>query len=198
MTFPPDYPREPNQGVWAARVYFFDSFIDTYDPNDARLEMFVQSYVSTSTGEEVAGYGVDQTLPLKYQFDPDAIGTATDSDIPEVRYADILLSRAEALNEINGPTQEAVDLVNQVRQRAGLSDFNLADFDQSSLRSAILQERAWEFAYEGKSRQDQIRHGVMIERAKARGKNAQDFHQRFPIPQREIDANPNVTQNPGY
>ena len=198
LTFPTDYPREANQGVWAARAYFYDSFMDTYNEADTRQEMFVRSYESSVSGEIVQGYGNDQTLPLKYQFDPEALNTATDSDIPEVRYADILLSRAEALNELSGPNAESIELINQVRNRAGLADVSEADFTQSSLRDFILQERSWEFAYEGKSRQDQIRHGVMISRAKERGKNAQDFHRVFPIPQTEIDANENITQNPGY
>ncbi len=198
LTFPTDFPKLPNQGVWAARVYLFDSFVDSYADEDTRQDMLVRSYISSASGEEVPGYGNDQTLPLKYQYDPDAIGTATDSDIPVVRYADILLSRAEALNELNGPSQESIDLINMVRDRAGVPALALGGFDKSSLRAAILEERSWEFAYEGKSRQDQIRHGVMISRAQARGKNAQDFHKRFPIPQHEIDANPNITQNPGY
>lgn len=198
LTFPTDYPREANQGVWAARVYFFDSFIDTYAAEDSRQDMFVRSYPINGGGDMVEGYGNDQTLPLKYQFDPEALNTATDSDIPEVRYSDILLSRAEALNEINGINSESIDLMNQVRVRAGLPEVAMGDFTTASFRDAILQERAWEFAYEGKSRQDQIRHGVMISRAQERGKNAQDFHRLFPIPQTEIDANPNVSQNPGY
>lgn len=198
LTFPTDYPREANQGVWAARVYFFDSFIDTYAAEDTRQEMFVRSYMSSSSGEEVQGYGNDQTLPLKYQFDSAALNTATDSDIPEVRYADILLSRAEALNEISGVNAESIDLMNQVRNRAGLPSVDMGDFTTESFREAILQERSWELAYEGKIRQDQIRHGVMISRATERGKNAQDHHRLFPIPQTEIDANPNIQQNPGY
>ncbi|MEM7373362.1 MAG: RagB/SusD family nutrient uptake outer membrane protein [Bacteroidota bacterium] len=199
LTFPTDYPRESNQGVWAARTYFFDSFVDSYHPDDTRKEMVVQYYISSSSGDTVWGYGNDQSIPIKYQWDPEALNTSTDSDFPEVRYADILLSRAEALNEMNGPSQEAIDLINLVRDRAGVPQFNLGDYgSKEALRDAILQERAWEFAYEGKSRQDQIRHGVMISRAQARGKNAQNHHVKYAIPQQEIDANPNIQQNEGY
>jgi hypothetical protein len=66
------------------------------------------------------------------------------------------------------------------------------------LRAAILQEREWEFYFEEKAREDQIRHGVFISRAQARGKNAQDFHVLFPLPQVELDANSALEQNPGY
>src|SRR5690606_40475515 len=55
------------------------------------------------------------------------LGNHSGNDVPVIRYADILLSRAEALNELNGPTQEALDLINEVRNRAGLADLTLAD-----------------------------------------------------------------------
>jgi len=74
-----------------------------------------------------------------------------------LRYADVLLSRAEAINEISGPTQGAIDLINQVRARSHASLLVLANFNQSSLRDALLQERGWEFFYEGKRRADLIR-----------------------------------------
>ena len=108
------------------------------------------------------------------------------------------MTRAEALNELNGPTQEAIDLVNEIRNRAGVIPLILGSFNKDSLRDAILREREWEFYFEGNAREDQIRHGVMISRARARGKNAQDFHVLYPIPQRELDANSNLEQNPGY
>jgi hypothetical protein len=75
---------------------------------------------------------------------------------------------------------------------------NAGDFTKESLRDHLLQERNWEFYAEIKSRQDQIRQGKFISLARARGKNAQPFHVLFPIPIVEINANPNLEQNPGY
>ena len=74
-----------------------------------------------------------------------------------LRYADVLLSRAEALNEISGPTPEAINLINQVKGRSHAKLLVLADYNQTTLRDAILQERGWEFFYEGKRRADLIR-----------------------------------------
>ena len=74
-----------------------------------------------------------------------------------LRYADVLLSRAEALNEISGPTPEAIGLINQVKGRSHAKLLVLSDHNQSSLRDAILQERGWELFYEGKRRADLIR-----------------------------------------
>ena len=74
-----------------------------------------------------------------------------------LRYADVLLSRAEALNEISGPTGEAIDLINQVKARSHAKLLVLSDYNQNTLRDAILQERGWELFYEGKRRADLIR-----------------------------------------
>ena len=198
LIFPVDYARPSNIGLFAARLYFFDSFVDTFHPNDSRQAMLVKSYVN-NVGKTIKGYGVNQTIAGKYELDKNANGANSSNDWPEIRYADILLSKAEALNELNGPSKEAIDLINRIRTRAKVPQLMLSDFSsKEKLRSAILNERAWEFALEGKRRQDEIRHGVMISRAKARGKNAQPYHVLFPIPQSEIDANKELKQNTGY
>lgn len=193
----PDYPLKPNEATFAARTYMFDEFVDLFEPNDTRDDRFIRSYTNIN-GEFIQLYGNDQTHPLKYDFDPAQIGVNQGNDIPVVRYADILLSRAEALNEIGGPSQETINLINQVRLRANASPIDLAGFTQESLRDFILQERRLEFWFEGKEREDLLRQNKFISDAQSRGKNAQDFHRLFAIPQSDIDANPNLEQNPGY
>jgi hypothetical protein len=91
-----------------------------------------------------------------------------------------------------------IDLVNQVRNRAHAPLLSLAGYTQSTLRDAILQERKWEFYHEGKSREDELRHDIFISNAVARGKNAKAFQVVYPIPQAEVDANPNLDQTDGY
>jgi len=199
LTFPPDFPRPfPSNGVFAARTYLFDDFVNSFEEPDSRKNQIITEWTSTASGELVMGLGNDQSFPHKLPFEPNSTGAWAGNDLPVIRYSDILLSRAEALNEISGPTQEAIDLINEVRERAGASPLNLGGYSKDSFRSAILQERSWEFFFEMKSRQDQIRHNVFISNAQARGKNAQDFHKLFPIPQVELDANPDLEQNPGY
>ncbi|MGQ8335847.1 RagB/SusD family nutrient uptake outer membrane protein [Sunxiuqinia sp. A32] len=199
LSFPPDYPLAPNQSVYAAKTYFYDDFLDSFEEGDERSELFVRDYINTS-GDHIQLYGNDKSLTLKYEFDPDAVGPANGNDMPEVRYSDILLSRAEALNELNGPTQESVDLINQVRNRAGASSKLLADFPSKEvMRNALLQEREWEFYAEAKGRQDQIRQGVFISRAQERGITvAKPYQVLFAIPLSEVNANPNMEQNTGY
>lgn len=57
-------------------------------------------------------------LPLKYGIDPEATGTWAGNDKVLDRYAEVLLFKAEALNELNGPNQGSVDLINDIRKRA--------------------------------------------------------------------------------
>lgn len=199
LIFPPDYPVPyPNNTTFASRVYMFDEFVTSFEENDVRANHIITSYVSRNTGEVVQGLGNDRSFPYKTPWDPNSNTFYYGNDIPVIRYSDILLTRAEALNELTGPTQEVIDLINEVKTRAGASLLQLADYDQSSLRDAILQERHWEFFFEAKARQDQIRHGVFIPWAQERGTNAQDHHRLFPIPQVELDANNLLEQNPGY
>lgn len=199
LTFPNDYVFPPGIATYAARLYGYDSFVDSFDPLDTRDDDFIFEYVNT-TGATVPGYGVDKTLiGPKFPLDPNGIGVNRGFDFPVVRYADILLARAEALNEISGPTQASIDLINEIRERAGVGTYDLADFaSKEELRDAIFQERLWEFFIEGKSREDMRRYGNFISAAQARGINAQDYMELYPIPQTEIEANPNCEQNPGY
>lgn len=198
LIFPTNYPvGYSNNAVFAARVYLYDKFVDSFEATDTRSKLIVRSY-KPATGAEVKGYGVNQSFPYKYEWDPNAIGANAGNDLPVVRYSDILLSRAEALNEISGPTDEIIGLINQVRSRAGASTIKLADFTKDSLRDYLLVERGKEFFLEMKSREDYIRQGKFISDAVKRGKAAKPFHVLFPIPQTEIDANKALVQNEGY
>ena len=73
------------------------------------------------------GKALDNVRSFKYWPDPNASSECNGNDIVYLRYADILLCRAEALNEQQGPKQESIDLINQVRRRANASEIQLAD-----------------------------------------------------------------------
>ncbi|WP_161992001.1 RagB/SusD family nutrient uptake outer membrane protein [Flagellimonas algicola] len=114
---------------------------------------------------------------------------------PILRYADIVLTRAEALNE-SGNSGEALTLVNEIRSRSNATP--LPDMGQQELRDAILDERGKEFFLEGKRRMDLIRSGRYIElwrsnlQSKYPDENFGYLNEDkvyFPIPQKEIDAN---------
>lgn len=176
-----------------------DDFTDSFDKvNDIRYTRIFEDYINGSGDLIDLRAEVDNARSLKF-YDPDAT-YYSGNDIPNLRYADILLMRSEALNELNDPNQESIDLLNMVRNRANLLDFQVSDFPtKESFRDhIILNERRWEFNLEGTRRRDLIRHGTFISQAQARGKAAQDFHVKFAIPQGEINGNPNMVQNPGY
>ena len=202
--FPPNYPILSNWINYGAQFRTYTAFYKTFDPTDRRLKMFVTEYTDTKGVkqkllEDASGKPLDNARSFKYTPDPNAISQNNGNDIPVIRYADILLSRAEALNEVQGPNQESIDLINQVRTRAAVPVIKLADFaTKEQLRDHLLKERGWEFFSEGKRREDQIRMGTFISNAVARGKNAKPFQVLYPLPQSELEANPNLKQNDGY
>lgn len=182
--------------------FVYDSWYETFDPDDERKSLIITEYVGEDGELHNLANVDDENIgrrPFKYWPDDGAAGPGYGNDIPVIRYADVLLSKAEALNELNGPNQESIDLINEVRNRAGVAELQLADFASTEvLREHILEERGWEFWWEGKRREDLIRHGKLIERAHERGFPAQAHHARFPIPQSIMDSNPALEQNPGY
>lgn len=122
------------------------------------------------------------------------------------RYAEVLLTFAEATNEVSGPSQAVYDAVNEVRTRAGLPQL-AAGLDQAGMRAAIRQERHVEFPWEGLRYFDLIRWRTaetVIPQATLFGevRDSRAFdpsrHYLWPIPQKERDGNPNLTQNPNY
>ncbi|MBE7172606.1 MAG: RagB/SusD family nutrient uptake outer membrane protein [Williamsia sp.] len=207
VSFPANFAKEPISGLTFLSTWvnfpnefrLLDPFYNSFEAGDARKDLIITSYID-NTGKTISLLNDNNTRSFKYWPDPQASGASHGNDIPEIRYADILLSRSEALNELNGPNQEAVDLINQVRTRAKLNRKLLTDFpSKESLRDHILKERGWEFYSEGHRRMDLIRMDKYISSAQARGKtSAQPFHVLFPIPQVAINANPKLVQNPGY
>lgn len=194
----PEFEWNNTMANWPTQFSMRDEFVDSFDPDDARKQTIIEEYHNLAGDVVNLRTTPDNARSLKY-FDNNQVGDASGADIPYLRYSDILLCRAEALNEINGPTQEAVDLVNLVRERANVDPYTLSIVsDKNTFRDLILEERGWEFFSEGKRREDLIRHGKFIQKALERGLNASDYQRYFPYPQSEINANPLLTQREGY
>ena len=122
-----------------------------------------------------------------------------------LRYADVLLMYAEALNEISYDASEgsvALKQLNDVRERAGISTLTSADVpNKETFKKAILDERQREFPYEGHRWFDLVRMGYAKQALSAEGIDVQDYQLLFPIPQTEIEKIGNSSilwQNPGY
>lgn len=195
----PEYRWTPTIQNFATQYRLRDALVNTFDPNDKRYELVVRTYINTSNVRVNLQATPNNTRSLKY-FDNTAISNAHGNDIPILRYADILLAKAEALNEIQGVNAASVSLINLVRSRAGISVLQIANIvSKVAFRDMILRERGWEFISEGKRREDIIRHDKFVSLAMQRGiTTAQSKHVRFPIPQSEIDANKAIVQNEGY
>lgn len=196
----PDFTWTSTMANFATQYRMRTAFTNTFDTsNDTRSVLLIRRYVNTSGATVNLLASADNVRSLKY-WDNNTVGNHSGNDVPVLRYADILLSRAEALNELNGPTQEALDLINLVRTRAGIANLTLTDATSKDvLRDLVLRERAWEFYSEGKRREDLLRHGKFISLATARGITvAAEKHKLFPIPQAEIDANTACKQSDGY
>ena len=112
------------------------------------------------------------------------------NDFPVFRYADVLLMKAEAEFRL-GNSAVALSLVNQVRARAGVAPFTSLTADN------LLAERGREMFAEGWRRSDLIRFGKYNDAWWEKPVSSSTVN-LFPIPLPQIDANPNLTQNPGY
>ncbi|WP_299324162.1 RagB/SusD family nutrient uptake outer membrane protein [uncultured Maribacter sp.] len=122
-------------------------------------------------------------------------------DMPVLRYADLLLMQAEALNETGANGLTALNLV---RDRAGLP--SLVGLTQDGIRDEIVHERRVELAFEGQRWFDLVTLGLANDAINAIVEEAEFVDRGFtanrnellPLPQIEIEANPNLTQNQGY
>ena len=128
-----------------------------------------------------------------------------------IRMADVLLWKAEALNE-TGQYGDAIDIINEIRARArnsvtatggvppaGTLPDRPASTDKAVVKAWLVSERRVELGFESQRMLDLKRWGLAKTVLTAHGKNFQDKHLLYPIPQGEIDASAGtLTQNAGY
>lgn len=127
----------------------------------------------------------------KYEYEDGLMGSMS-NDFVIYRYADVLMMHGECLVR-QGNKADALPLFNEVRRRAGVTEYTENDLTLDE----ILAERGREFAFEGLRRQDQIRFGTFL--GTWDFKNPSDPTRKlFPIPSWAIAANPTLKQNPGY
>lgn len=155
----------------------------------------------------------DSTLVSRKFTDNQAIGdNDAGNDLPLYRYAEVLLIFAEAAaREAGAPTVEAMEALNQVHRRAygqdvlspSDDDFRLEDYDLEGFVDLVIQEKAYEFQFEGKrwldlKRTDKADEMIM----KYKGLSISESHYLWPIPVSELEYNPaldpSTDQNPGY
>ncbi|GAB3740421.1 RagB/SusD family nutrient uptake outer membrane protein [Spirosoma lituiforme] len=182
-------PSSLNQGT-------LDLF-NAFEAGDSRKNVSIQRFT-----------GGDMPYYTRKFLDQPPTANESDNDWPVIRYSDVLLMYAEALNE-TGNTTDALVALNQVRSRANLpAKTNLT---QDAFRLAVEQERRVELSFEGHRWFDLIRTGRLvpvmtayIAKYRTSGGYLVGNYQfsatkaLYPVPFRERSLNPNLTQNPGY
>ena len=144
----------------------------------------------------------DEARIGKYEIEVGTnVPTGSNNDFPIFRYAETLLIRAEALWRQNNGSAEALNLVNQIRDRAGLKPLTQLTED------ALYHEIRHEFGLEGKARPVMIRFGHWEDEWDWKYKDPSkpgdvyvpaSYKRFFPIPESALNANSNLKQNPGY
>jgi hypothetical protein len=128
---------------------------------------------------------------------------------PLIRYADVLLTYAEAQNESGGPNADAYAALKAIRDRAGLTTPDIGTFGQANFREAVWRERWHELSYEGITWFDMIRLRKVYDAATntfvdfagatLNGAALQEKHLLLPLPAADFRNNPNLTpNNPGW
>jgi len=206
-SFPEVIPTLVGDGTWGRNLPTWQ-LVNQYEDGDSRKNASVGIY--RPDGDSIP-YVKKWDEATSEEF------ARTDHNWPLIRYADVLLMMSEAINEQGGRLPDALTYVNQIRNRAGLSDTTASG--QEILRDIILHERRIELAFENQRWFDLVRSEKAIERMRNHGNklrknpptqytqttplpdNAfkmEDFMTIYPIPQNELIANDNMNQNPGY
>jgi hypothetical protein len=189
-----------------------NDMIAAYEIGDVRKDISLKSGYTLN--------GVFYPIPYvsKYNY-PHTISGRTNNNWPILRYADVLLMLAEAINEQSGPTGEAFDYLNQVRARAALAP--KSGLDKAAFKTEVLHERRVELAFENHRWFDLKRTKSPAELAQFMNAYAikekqnptvnrggiafnvldyvyEDFEYYFPLPAPQILINSKLIQNTGY
>lgn len=187
------------------------NMISEFEPDDKRKDVALKEGYTNANGVFVA-------IPFVNKYNhPHTIEGRTDDNWPVLRYSDVLLMLAEAINEQGGG--DGYQYLNQVRRRAGLTE--LAGLTQDSFRAAIRHERRVELAFENDRWFDLKRaltstqmttllnaHGAAEKASPTVDRGGVPFSGNdyrfeayeaiYPIPDRQLFLDKNLTQNPGY
>ena len=194
------------------------AFYKSYEDGDLRAKdqegYFYTTYFTNGNG---ARFDLGAPYVFKH-FNRTSSGTSgvagtrqNNLNVPQIRYAEVLLLFAEAQNELGAPTQAAYDAFKRIRDRAKLTTPGLETYNQASFREAVWKERWHELCYEQITWFDMVRlRKVFNENTKkfdefvghvnlSSNQALQEKHLLLPIPTPELLNNPNLkTQNPGY
>lgn len=177
-------------------------------PNGTRIGRDHVSYVASTLTTD------NDTGPFGYKWTGTTSAFSSSENTYVLRYAEVLLALAEASNELNGPTGDALAALNQIRDRAGLAMLTATSPQATSkgaMRAEIDRQRRLELAFEGERWWDLVRYArhTLADGAATHTVTALDIIKQmtgasnqnylvFPLPLNELNYNPLLKQNPGY
>ena len=169
---------------------------NAYEEGDLRRDfsMSLGYYDNRKNNEWVESRYVCKFMDVPYQ------NNDASNNYPVIRYADVILMYAEALNQ-NGKTAEACKYLNMTRRRGfgyqttETSSVDLQTTDKAQFALMVEQERRVELAFENHRWFDLIRTGRAVEVRRSKGFSLNETNLICPIPQKQIDVNPKLTQN---
>ncbi len=169
---------------------------NAYEEGDLRRDfsMSLGYYDNRKNNEWVESRYVCKYMDVPYQ------NNDASNNYPVIRYADVILMYAEALNQ-NGKTAEACKYLNMTRRRGfgyqttETSPVDLQTTDKAQFSLMVEQERRVELAFENHRWFDLIRTGRAVEVMRSKGFSLNETNLICPIPQKQIDVNPKLTQN---
>jgi hypothetical protein len=195
-----------------------EDFYNSYEPGDLRA-VNQQGYFYTTYYKNGSGAEFDLGAPYIFKhFNQLALGAkdqpgnrTNNLNVPLIRFAEVLLTYAEAQNEVGGPNALARESLKRIRDRAGLMTPLLGEFNPETFRNAVLRERWHELCFEQITWFDMLR----LRKVYNEGTNGfdqfvghvnpssnqalQTMHYLMPYPLPEMQNNPNlIPQNPGY
>jgi hypothetical protein len=169
---------------------------DAYEADDLRRDISMSLGYNDARKDNawVDSRFVSKFMDVPYQSNDN------NNNFPVIRYADVLLMYAEALNR-NGKTAQACEYLNRVRRRGfgyqttETSPVDVQTSDRDAFLLAVEHERRVELAFEGHRWFDLVRTGRAVEVMSAKGFKLNPSNITCPIPQKQIDVNPKLTQN---
>lgn len=201
--------------------HYYGAKTASYPNGDPRRNVLYQTEVTATPVSNTANGGIaiaKFTNARNNLYSTIECGLKCGVNLRLMRFSDVLLRAAECENELNGPTQTAIDYINRVRRRVALPDLQLSDFPSAdALFEQIANvERPKEFGCENGRGIDIIRWGFFYDEGRLQqlrehgsytrgnGDNAtedssfnyyQKGHEYFPIAQSTLNANPNLVGN---
>lgn len=189
-------------------IFISDNLYNSFSDNDLRRDFSLIRGMYSTAGI----YNESSIYSIKFAHGITLANVRSYGlNMPLLRYTDVLLMYAESLNEVNSNSATKIfEIINEVRNRAGLDPITTPNLTKEEIRDIISKERRLEFTFEGVRWFDLIRTKKVSDVMSAflalpgegGGQFKMDEYQKlFPIPQSEININPDpayMWQNPGF